>query len=239
MEWSKFEQFFHPSWEPKIRPFIESKECDEIYKFLKSESKRGKTIAPLSSNVFQSFYETPYDELKVVIMGMCPYHTMKDGAPVADGLLMGCSITNYPQPSLQQFYTAVENELYNGLNLNYEKNPDVRYLAKQGVLMTNASLTVEINKPGSHLALWEPFIKYLFEEVLSYTGVPIIFLGKEAAKCEKYVAPFSWVFKVSHPASASYRNTDWDSEGVFKKVNKVLKDTNNYEINWLDFGLPF
>lgn len=238
MKWENFKDQFHESWHSKIQPFIESEECDKIYEFLKKESKRGKKIAPLSSNVFRAFKETSLDDLKVVMVGMCPYHTMKNGVAVADGLLMGCSITNALQPSLEQFYGALERELHGGINLKYIKTPDVSYLAKQGVLMLNAALTTEINKAGSHTVLWEPFIKYLFEHVLDTAGVPFIFLGKDAAKYERYVPPFTWSFALSHPASASYKNTDWDTEGVFGKVSQILKDNNNYEIMWL-YDVPF
>lgn len=233
MDWNKFKDQFHESWHIKMRPFIESQECDDIYAFLKKESKRGKRIAPLSNNVFRAFKETSLDEMKVILMGMCPYHTERNGIFVADGLLMGCSITETIQPSLDQFYNALEKELYGGLNLQYIKTPDVSYLAHQGVLMTNAALTTEINKAGSHLGLWEPFTKYFFEEVVYSSGVPVIFLGKDAGKYKKYVAPFTWNFTVSHPASAAYKNTDWDSEGVFKKVNQVIKENNNHNIHWL------
>lgn len=243
MEWNNFKDLFHESWHNKIRPFVESEECDRIYAYLKKESGRGRKITPLSSNVFRCFLETPFDELKVIMMGMCPYHTMRNGQCIADGLLMGCSETNYLQPSLDLFYKGVETELYDGLNLNYNQNPDVSYLAHQGVLMTNAALTVEVGKPGSHLNLWEPFTKYFFEEVVNTTGVPVIFLGRDAAKMERYVAPFTWVFKVNHPASAAYNHTEWDTEGTFKQVNKVLMDTNGYTIQWLDTNesddLPF
>lgn len=239
MKWEKFADQFHESWHIKMKPFIESNECDAIYEFLKKETKRGKKIAPLSSNVFRAFKETSLDDLKVVMIGMCPYHTMKNGMAVADGLLMGCSITNALQPSLEQFYGALERELHSGLNLKYEKMPDVSYLAKQGVLMLNAALTTEINKAGSHIALWEPFTKYLFEHVLDTAGVPFIFLGKDAAKYERYVPPFTWSFTLSHPASASYKNTDWDTEGVFGKVSQILKENNNYEIMWLYEEPPF
>jgi uracil-DNA glycosylase len=237
MQWEKFKDQFHESWHAKVRPFIESEQCDKIYEFLKKESKRGKKIAPLSSNVFRAFRETSLDNLKVVMMGMCPYHTSIGGEYVADGLLMGCSITGKLQPSLEQFYKAIERELYE--DVKHEKTPDVRYLANQGVLMLNAALTTEINKAGSHIALWEPFTRYLFENVLDTAGVPIIFLGKDAAKYERYVPPFTWSFTLSHPASASYKNTDWDTEGVFGKVNKILKDNNNYEISWLYEEPPF
>lgn len=237
MQWEKFKDQFHESWHAKVRPFIESEQCDKIYEFLKKESKRGKKIAPLSSNVFRAFRETSLDNLKVVMMGMCPYHTSIGGEYVADGLLMGCSITGKLQPSLEQFYKAIERELYE--DVKHEKTPDVRYLASQGVLMLNAALTTEINKAGSHIALWEPFTRYLFEHVLDTAGVPIIFLGKDAAKYERYVPPFTWSFTLSHPASASYKNTDWDTEGVFGKVNKILKDNNNYKIWWLYEEPPF
>ena len=104
--------------------------------------------------------------------------------------------------------------------------------------MFNASLTTEINKAGSHIAIWEPFTKYVFEEILAPTGAPVIFLGKDASQYAKYVPPFTWSFVTSHPASASYRNTEWESGDVFKMVNKVLKDNNNFQIEWLD-GAPF
>ena len=67
MIWENFQEFFHPSWHRKIRPWVESEDCDRVYAFLKKESKRGKKIAPLSSNVFRAFKETSYDELKVIM----------------------------------------------------------------------------------------------------------------------------------------------------------------------------
>ena len=238
MNWDKFAEFFHESWHSKMRPFIESEECDKIYAHLKDRSRKGHKVAPLASNVYRCFLETPLTDLKVILVGMCPYHTEKNGVFVADGLLMGCSNTDRIQPSLQQFYDAVERDVYNGLKLTSIKGPDVSYLAKQGVLMLNAALTTEINKAGSHMAIWEPFMKYFFEEVVAAEGAPIVFLGKEAAKLEKYASPFTWVFKISHPASAAYKNSEWDSEGTFTKVSKILKDNNNFNIEWLD-KVPF
>jgi len=234
MNWELFKNQFHESWHVKMKPFIESEECDKIYAHLKERGRKGHKIAPLSSDTFRAFKETSLDDLKVLIMGMSPYHTFVNGIPVADGLLMGCSVTGRLQPSLENFYNAIEKDVYNGLDLHHVKTPDVSYLANQGVLMMNAALTVEMNKAGSHNKLWEPFIKYLLEDVLATTGVPYVFLGKDASVYEKYLPPFSWSFVISHPVSAAYKNTDWDSEGVFTKVNKILKDNNNLSINWLN-----
>ena len=237
MNWEKFKDQFHESWHAKMQPFIESKECDGIYEFLKKESRRGKMIAPLSSNTFRAFKETPFDNIKVVMLGMCPYHTARFGTCVADGLLMGCSITNSLQPSLEKFYEGLKQEL--NPDYKFDETSDVSYLAKQGVLMLNAALTTEINKAGSHIALWEPFTKYLFEEVLDVTGAPVIFLGKDAAKYQRYVQPFTWCFALSHPASAAYKQSDWETGDVFTMVNKIIKDNNNETINWLYEQPPF
>jgi uracil-DNA glycosylase len=233
MDWEEFKDLIHESWHEKLKPFIESKDCDVIYKRLKKDSKRGKKIAPLSENVWRCFKETPFDKLKLVMIGMSPYHTFRRNTPIADGLLMGCSVTGQLQPSLELFYDALERDYNNGLNLHMVKDPDVSYLARQGVLMLNVALTVEANKPGSHTKLWEPFMKYLFEEVLDKTGVPVVFLGNEAAKCRRYITPFTWQIKVSHPASAAYKYTDWNSENVFKNVNTILRGNNQTEINWI------
>jgi uracil-DNA glycosylase len=239
MNWEKFSSKFHTSWHKKIKPFIESEKCDSIYEFLKTESQKGKKIAPESINTYRAFLETPLDELKMVIVAMCPYHTFKNGSPVADGLALSCSITEQLQPSLEQFYGAVETEFYNGLNLNIIKHCDLKYLANQGVLLLNAALTTEKDKAGSHLHIWEPFTKYILEKVIDNIDVPIVFLGKDASKLKKYTSRFKNVFEVSHPASAAYTGVNWDTKGVFKEVDKIIWENNGDSIMWVDSDAPF
>jgi uracil DNA glycosylase len=105
--------------------------------------------------------------------------------------------------------------------------------------MLNAALTTEINKAGSHLDIWEPFMKYLFEEVINYLGVPIVFLGKDAARYKKYTGIFAHVFELSHPASAAYKNSEWDTEGTFSKIDVLLEENNGFGVQWLDMDTPF
>jgi uracil-DNA glycosylase len=249
LSWESFSPLFGESWAEKFKPFFDNSGFDSIYERLKKDGARGKRIAPLPSNVFRCFKETPFDDLKVILIGMCPYHTFAGWSdrfipnadvnkpskiyPVADGLLMSCSITKRLQPSLNQFYDALEIDTDRGLNLTMKKDPDLSYLAHQGVLLLNAGLTVEEGKPGSHNELWEPFMKFLFEEVLTTNGVPIVILGKEASKVKRYIMPFTWVFELSHPASAAYNNTQWDSKGTFTNVNKILKENNGSSIQWI------
>ncbi len=241
MIWEAFKNQFHESWWGKIKPFIESKECDVLYAKLKELSRRGKGIAPASAVTFRAFLETPLTELKVVILSYCPYHTYSQGAPVADGLAFSCSVTGKLQPSLEMFYKGLENDLYEGMNLNYLKNPDLTYMAHEGVLLWNAALTVEKDKAGSHQEIWEPFTKYVLENILAYTGIPIIFVGKDAAKYKKYVTPLTHghIFEIEHPAYAARLQQDWTTNGVFKKVSRIVKQNNGYEIDWLAEKCPF
>lgn len=232
----KFAPLFGDWWD-KIEPFFDEGGLDPIYEQLKKESAMGKKIAPISSNVYRCFQATPLKDLKVVLMGMCPYHSSFEGSPVADGLLMGCSVTNKLQPSLSKFYDAIERDVYE-LSLYGNKNPDVGFLSAQGVLMFNAALTTQIGVAGSHIKLWEPFTTYMFKKVFIVENVPIIFLGKDAAKYKQYTNPNGHVFELSHPASAAYKQENWESDGVFKKVTEIVKGQINYELEWLDF-VPF
>lgn len=250
MNWDKFKDRFHPSWHHIIRPFIESKECDNIYKVLKEEKRR---IVPSSFLTFRCFKETPLTDLKVVLLGMCPYHTVSYGKQVADGLLMGCSVTERLQPTLENFYEGIETELYGGFNLNYDKNPDVSYLAKQGVLMLNSALTTVEFKAGAHQDLWMPFTKYIFEKVIIPGNIPVIYLGRDAqiymgmrkAQEPNLFNPdgkkieMELDFPLSHPASASYNAGKWSTKDVFQKVDELLYQTKGESIQWLDTEMPF
>jgi len=242
MVFEKFKEYFHESWHPKIQPFIESKECDQIYTFLKNESRRGKKIAPSSLLTYRAFLETPLTELKAVLLSYCPYHTFLNGAPVADGLAFSCGVTNKQQPSLTKFIEGIENDVYNGLNLNYYKDmADLTYLAKEGILLWNSALTVEKDKAGSHQELWEPFTKYVLENCLAYTGVPIVFIGKDAQKFEKSVSPLTHghIFKIEHPSFAARNQQAWDTKGTFLKVTRIVKENTGKEIDWLNEKPPF
>lgn len=232
----KFAPLFGDWWD-KIEPFFDEGGFDPIYEQLKKDSAMGKRIAPSSGNVYKCFQETPLEKLKVVLMGMCPYHSSFEGSPVADGLLMGCSVTNKLQPSLAKFYDAVERDVYDGVALDGDKNPDVGFLAAQGVLMFNSALTTQIGVAGSHIKLWEPFTTYMFKNVFAVEKVPIILLGKDAAKFKDY--SMGGVFTLPHPASAAYKQENWESEGVFKKVTEIVKGQIDYTIDWLDFDPPF
>lgn len=208
-----------------------------IYQNLKECKDR---ICPASKDTYKSFLKCDFDNIKAVIVLMEPYSWIKKGIIVADGLPMSSSNTNILQPSLEQFYQGMSNELEEEV----VREPNLEYLLEQGVFMINAALTVRENRVGSHSELWGPFMKDLFENVLSLrTGMPYWLLGKEAQKVEKYISPLgNYIIKGEHPAAASHRNTTWESKGTFKMINKIIREQNGpeYEIIWNSANLaPF
>jgi len=222
-------------WAPKFKPFIESSDFDDIYKFLKAEARDGKVICPLHTDTFRAFRETSWDKLRVIFILQDPYPWVKfvNGEKVytADGLAMSCSNTGLCQPSLEYFYQGMEDDL----GYNIPRQPDLSYLAHQGILLLNTSLTVEANKPSSHGGIWDKFINYLVEEVINYytKGLVYVSFGKNAHVLAKAMMPFlHWGFEVEHPAAAARKERMWEHSNIFTKINKLLKDSNNQEIIW-------
>lgn len=225
------------TWYPIIEPLFDNGTMDQIYEKLKFDGERGKKIVPKSDFTYRCFKETPTDKVKVVLLGMCPYHTIIKGTYVADGLALSCSNhKDYLAPSLEKYYEALAIEFP---QVDIEKSGDLKYLADQGVLLLNSALTTERDKAGAHQELWFPFTKFLFEEYLGRWDIPVIFLGQEAQKFSKFLSPMQWNFSLEHPSFAARNKVVWTTNGTFKKVNKILKDLGKEEINWVLEEAPF
>jgi uracil-DNA glycosylase len=238
LDWKKFAPLFG-TWAERIKPFFDAGKMDPIYDYLKGQSRKGAQIAPASMNTYRAFTEVDFNDLKCVIVCQDPYFKFINGAPIASGVAMDCSITARIQPTLQNFYDGIERELYNGLNLDYIHEYDLSYLSKQGVLLLNCALTVEKDKPGSHMAIWFEFTAFLLQEVIGPTGVPVLFLGKEASHFAPLVEKTNYVYCLSHPASAAYKGGKWDTEGVFRKMSQNIWDSNKDTVMWLNTEVPF
>lgn len=239
LDFESFKPLFHSSWHKFVQPFIESEECWKIYQFLKERGKK-YNILPKGDRVFRCFLECPYDELKVVCMGMEPYASIYQGKIVCDGLSFSCGNTLKQQPSLSKLVEGIEQDVYSGLCLECENPCDLTYLANSGVLLSNVSLTVEEKRIGSHTnkGLWLPFWKYMIEEVFNKynNGIIYLLLGKEAQKVKPWILPFnSYVLEASHPSFAARTHSDWQHNNIFSKTNKLLLENNGQgaEIQWL------
>jgi uracil-DNA glycosylase len=236
MDYSLFQEPLG-SWGDRMKDFILSPQCDEIYAYLKSRSGQGKVILPLWSDTFRAFAETPLEELKVVFFLQDPYPGQRGGVNVADGIALSCSHTGEEQPSLSCFL--------DGISRDSNRSPDLGYLCNQGVMMLNTSLTVELNRPNSHsqvrvldrkVRLWEPFFRYFFEQVIAACppGLVLVFCGKESQYYERFVNPLQhYIFKIEHPSAAAHAERPWKHQGVFRTIDQILKQNKNAEINWI------
>lgn len=238
LDWENFKDLIDESWHSDLKPFIESEECYNIYQKLKNLPK-GEVI-PKSNLLWRPFMECKKDNLKVVFMGLSPYHTRMNNKDYADGLAFSTALTKVP-PSLELLQQAIEDDI----QVSGKRTSDLSYLAEQGVLLLNAALTTSYQKAGNHLDLWLPFHKYMYENVYSkHNGLMFVYFGKEAVKLAKLETPFIHYSKaVEHPAAAARQNREFKHEKLFSWINNILKQNNGAEfmINWVKFNteLPF
>ncbi len=208
---------------------------DPIYSELKEKARKNVKIFPQSKDTFRAFKETPLTELKIIVLSLDPYPWMKDNKVVADGLSFSCKYTPI-QPSLEKFFDGIRTEYG-----EFEEIKDLGYLAEQGVMLLNSSLTVEKGKVGSNLELWQPFMKKFLEEI-SYSNTGLIFwlMGDVAKKYQSSINNLgNYIIFSEHPAAAEHQSRDWDYKNAFSQIDKILKSNNNESIDWTKPKLPF
>ena len=221
-----FEQFVPKlgTWANYLKPIFESEEMFNLYQEFKQCKE---VITPTSNDVFNAFKYCPEKDLKLIIIGQDPYPNRYFNTKInqADGLSFSCS--NSPndklQPSLYSFWDGLRNEFQQ--EMPYEKN--LSFLAEQGVLLVNRSLNCKLNKTGSFMGKWDFFWEFFLQEIVFnfYKGVPIILVGKDAAKLKKYVFEMNNpVFELSHPSFAARLQECWVTNGTFTKCNRLIED---------------
>lgn len=184
-----------------------------------------KEIYPKKEDIFNAF-KIPYKDVKVVILGQDPYH----GEGEAHGYAFSCLKKPIP-PSLKNIY----KELYSDLGIEKDMtNGDLTPWANQGVMLLNAGLTVEKDKPNSHKDLgWNKFTDAVISK-LNEREDPVVFIlwGNFAREKAKLITnPQHLVIESAHPSPFSARNGFFGSK-PFSKTNEFLKKNNKKEINW-------
>ena len=197
----------------------------ELTNFVKQEYQT-KTIYPPASKIFAAFDSTPFDEVKVVILGQDPYH----GPNQANGLSFSVNDGIKFPPSLQNIYKELNEDLGNEI----PTSGDLSHWAKQGVLLLNATLTVEATKAGSHQKKgWETFTDSVIEK-LNQEKENIVFIlwgsyaQKKGAKIDRKK---HFVIESAHPSPLSVYRGFWGSK-PFSKTNEFLISKNITPINW-------
>lgn len=209
-----------------LGPELESKHIKDLEKFLTSEKKKKKVIYPKASEVFSAFDKTPFDKVRVVIIGQDPYH----GPDQAHGMCFSVKKGIKPPPSLKNIYKELESDI--GFSI-----PDHGFLepwAKQGVLLINSVLTVEEARAGSHQKKgWEEFTDSVIK-VLNEKKENLVFIlwGAPAQKKAKVVDEAKhFILKSPHPSPlAAYRG--FFGSKPFSQTNKLLKSIGSPPIDW-------
>ena len=182
-------------------------------------------IYPPKNNVFRALNTTPYNKVKVVILGQDPYFNENE----ADGLAFSCSKKDKLPPSLKNIFKELENDL--GI---VKKDGDLLPWANEGVLLLNTVLTVEAGKAGSHRNIgWEKFTNEIIKKV-NEKEQPIVFIlwGSDAIKKEKMITNSKHlVIKSPHPSPlSSYRG--FFGSKPFSKVNNFFEGNKLPSIKW-------
>lgn len=198
----------------------------ELDKFLEKETKAGKVIYPKESNIFAAFNLTPFDNVKVVIIGQDPYH----GPGQAHGLSFSVPRGVKIPPSLVNIY----KELKDDLGITPPDHGHLESWARQGVLLLNNVLTVEDGKAGSHHGQgWEKFTDKVIE-ILNQKKENLVFILWGAPAQKKAAAVDTkkhFILKSVHPSPlSSYRG--FFGSKPFSQTNEFLKAQGLKEIDW-------
>lgn len=192
--------------------------------FVKNEYKT-KTVFPPYQNIFDALRFTDYDNVKVVILGQDPYHGLGEAHGLSFSVKEGVRIP----PSLLNIF----KELYNDLGIKRTKT-DLTDWAKQGILLLNAIMTVEQDKPLSHKDKgWEIFTDNIISK-LNERKDPVIFVlwGSFArSKKELITNPIHKIIESAHPSPLSASRGFFGSK-PFSRTNNYLKQENKTEIKW-------
>jgi uracil-DNA glycosylase len=226
MNFKFFQGKIDPSWWPVLMPFIEGEECEKIFAFLKKRKDLGFKICPDSSRVWNAFKYCKYPDLKVVMVGYDPYPQVINKIPVADGLAFSSSTTDKYPDSLKTLHDAINRDVYMGEETAMSN--DLSFIAKQGVLMLNISLTVEENNIGVHSKedLWLPLFKHIITHFNNFNnGIVYQLFGKEARKVKEFINKRGVTVLEEYHPSYFARNKKPMETTIFSETNDVIKKT--------------
>lgn len=213
-------------WKASLKDQFSADYFTSLKNFIYSEKAEGKIIYPPADCIFAAFDLTPFENVKVVLLGQDPYH----GPGQAHGLCFSVPNGITPPPSLVNIF----KELKNDLGITPPKHGNLQKWAKQGVLLLNATLTVRANTPGSHQHKgWENFTDEVIRLLSSQkTGLVFLLWGKYAQAKEALIDKTKhFVLKAAHPSPYSADSGFFGSRH-FSKTNELLVQQGKEPIDW-------
>lgn len=218
------------SWRPALESALASPEARRLGGWLRAEEYAGKTIYPPRGSRLRAFELTPLDAVKAVILGQDPYHGPGQAMGLAFSVPAGVRIP----PSLRNIYKELESDL----GLPPPRHGDLRHWAEQGVLLLNASLTVEAGSAGSHAGKgWEAVTDAAIAAVAARSQPTVFILWGSHAQAK--AARFPRLLRESphlvisspHPSPLSAHRGFFGSR-PFSRTNDFLSSREREEIDW-------
>lgn len=198
----------------------------KIMATLQQQRSQGKTIYPAQKDIFNALRLTPFADVKVVIIGQDPYHGPRQAHGLSFSVLPGV----VPPPSLQNIFL----ELKNDLNLQIPKQGCLEKWAKQGVLLLNATLTVEAGNPQSHAKLgWQTFTDKVISSLNNHEkGIVFLLWGASAQQKSPLITnPQHFILCAPHPSPLSAHRGFLGCKH-FSKANELLRKAGREIIDW-------
>lgn len=214
------------SWQTAIGEEFNKPYMQHLRAFLKQEKANGKTIYPPSPLIFNAFNHTPFEKVRVVIIGQDPYH----GVGQAHGLSFSVPEGVDLPPSLVNIFKEIEADL----GVKMQRKGDLTPWANQGVLLLNATLTVEQAKAGSHQNKgWEQFTDAAIAALnQKRAGLVFVLWGSYAQKKGEVIDPKKHlVLKSPHPSPLSAHRGFFGNH-QFSKINEYLVKLGGAPIDW-------
>ena len=215
------------SWKEILIDEFEKDYMKKLRSFLKEQQKSGHTIFPPNKFIFNAFKHTTFNAVKVVILGQDPYH----GVGQAHGLSFSVQKGVKLPPSLKNIFKELANDIP---HFHIPSQGDLTKWADQGVLLLNATLTVEAQKPGSHQNKgWEIFTDKVISELSARKSDIVFLLWGKFAQSKSVLIDKSkhHVLMAAHPSPYSAANGFFGCRH-FSKTNQILENQDMKLIDW-------
>ncbi|MEY3344110.1 MAG: hypothetical protein RL090_1794 [Bacteroidota bacterium] len=215
-------------WKNALAFEFDSSYMQDLKAFLVKEKKAGKLVYPPGPLIFNAFNSTPWDQVRVVIIGQDPYH----GLGQAHGLSFSVPNGVPHPPSLRNIFKEIQSDLGSPI----PTSGDLTHWAKQGVLLLNATLTVEDGKAGSHQNKgWEIFTDSVIQRLSNEkTGLVFILWGRFARnKVQLIDSSKHHVLESAHPSPLSAHSGFFGCRH-FSQTNELLVAQGGPPINWVE-----
>ncbi len=213
------------SWKEVLSSEFNKEYFKSLTDFVKNEYST-KTVFPPGKNIFEAFNLCSFSNTKIVILGQDPYHT----PGVANGLAFSSNSGQRIPPSLLNIF----KELKSDLGKEIPDSPDLTAWAKEGVLLLNATLTVEKGKAGSHQGRgWEEFTDNVIKMISAKKDNIVFILWGAYAQAKESLVDTSkhFIIKSAHPSPFSAQRGFFGSR-PFSRANKYLEEHGIIPVKW-------